>query len=266
MSENCFVVGGAGDQAAAAIGNGIIERGDLSLVLGSSGVVFSPIHKEDVEDNPLQIFMHAVPNTYHIMGVTNGCGLSYKWLKETLFESTDYNTLNEKASASKPLANGLIYLPYLNGERTPHLDPYASGTFIGIRQNTKDSDIIRAVLEGVSYSLKDCYSLLPKQQYHIRASGGGAKGTLWRTILASAFNTSIERIVQDEGGALGVAILAMVADHVYPTIKEATDKIIKVLDVTQPNVKWIEEYSKGYELYKDAYLSLKKYYKKAFEI
>ncbi|MDE7384252.1 MAG: xylulokinase [Anaeroplasmataceae bacterium] len=266
LSENCFVVGGAGDQAAAAIGNGIIERGDLSLVLGSSGVVFSPIHKEDVEDNPLQIFMHAVPNTYHIMGVTNGCGLSYKWLKETLFESTDYNTLNEKASASKPLANGLIYLPYLNGERTPHLDPYASGTFIGIRQNTKDSDIIRAVLEGVSYSLKDCYSLLPKQQYHIRASGGGAKGTLWRTILASAFNTSIERIVQDEGGALGVAILAMVADHVYPSIKVATDKIIKVLDVTQPNVKWIEEYSKGYELYKDAYLSLKKYYKKAFEI
>lgn len=266
LSEICFVVGGAGDQAAAAIGNGIIERGDLSLVLGSSGVVFSPIHKEDVKDNPLQVFMHAVPNTYHIMGVTNGCGLSYKWLKETLFEKENYNTLNEKANSSKPLANGLIYLPYLNGERTPHLDPYATGTFIGIRQNTKDSDIIRAVLEGVSYSLKDCYSLIPKQKYHIRAAGGGSKGNLWRTILASTLNTSIERIVQDEGGALGVAILAMVADHIYPSIKAATDKIIKVLDITEPNVDWVEPYSKGYELYKEAYLSLKKYYKKAFEI
>lgn len=266
LGETCFVVGGAGDQAAAAIGNGIIERGDLSLVLGSSGVVFSPIGKEDVKDNPLQVFMHAVPNTYHIMGVTNGCGLSYKWLKETLFESTDYNTLNEKANSSKPLANGLIYLPYLNGERTPHLDPYATGTFIGIRQNTKNSDIIRAVLEGVSYSLKDCYSLLPKRNYHIRAAGGGAKGNLWRTILASTLNTSIERIVQDEGGALGVAILAMVADHIYPSIKAAADKIIKVLDITEPNSDWVESYSKGYALYKEAYLSLKKYYKKAFEI
>ncbi|MDE7095387.1 MAG: xylulokinase, partial [Anaeroplasmataceae bacterium] len=266
LSEECFVVGGAGDQAAAAIGNGIIERGDLSLVLGSSGVVFSPIGKENVKDNPLQVFMHAVPNTYHIMGVTNGCGLSYKWLKETLFREEEYNILNEKANASKPLANGLIYLPYLNGERTPHLDPYASGTFIGIRQNTSDSDIIRAVLEGVSYSLKDCYSLLPKQKYHIRASGGGAKGTLWRTILASTLNTPIERIVQDEGGALGVAILAMVADHIYPSLKVATDKIIKVLDVTKPNPDWVEDYLKGHELYKEAYSSLKKYYKKAFEI
>lgn len=266
LSTTCFVVGGAGDQAAAAIGNGIIEPGDLSLVLGSSGVVFSPIYKEDIRNNPLQVFMHAVPNTYHVMGVTNGCGLSYKWLKETLFESMDYTSLNDKANASNPLASGLIYLPYLNGERTPHLDPYASGVFIGIRQNTKDCDIIRAVLEGVSYSLKDCYNLLPKGKYHIRASGGGARGKLWRTILASCLDASIERIVQDEGGALGVAILAMVADHVYPSVKVATDQIIKVLDVTNPIKEWVDSYSKGYELYKDAYLSLKKYYKKAFEI
>ena len=266
LNERCFVVGGAGDQAAAAIGNGIIERGDLSIVLGSSGVVFSPIQKEEIQDNPLQVFMHAVPNMYHIMGVTNGCGLSYKWVKETLFDSSSYDELNEKAQASTPLANGLVYLPYLNGERTPHLDPFATGTFIGIRQNTTDSDIIRAVLEGVSYSIKYCYSLLSKNNYHIRASGGGAKGILWRTILASCLNTSIERIVQDEGGALGVAILAMVADHIYPSIKEATQKIIKVLDITSPNLDWVEEYSKGYELYKEAYISLKKYYKKAFEL
>ena len=208
--------------------------------------------------------MHAVPNTYHIMGVTNGCGLSYKWLKEALFPSTEYPKLNEAAEVSKPLANGLIYLPYLNGERTPHLDPYATGTFIGIRQNTNSNDIVRAVLEGVAYSLKDCYSLLPPSKYHIRIAGGGAKGKLWRTIIASCFNEDIERIVQDEGGALGVAILAMVADGIYPSIEHATKQIIEVMDVTHPKPLWVEEYEKGYSLYKDAYLSLKEYYKKAF--
>lgn len=266
LSDRCFVVGGAGDQAAAAIGNGIIERGDLSLVLGSSGVVFSPVDKQDIKETSLQIFMHAVPNTYHIMGVTNGCGLSYKWLKETLFSAKSYAELNDKAGQAHPLAGGLIYLPYLNGERTPHLDPYATGTWIGIRQNTKESDIIRSVLEGVAYSLRDCYHLLPKDSYHIRISGGGAKGHLWRKIIASCLNEKVERIVQDEGGALGVAILAMVADGVYSSIKEATDRIIKVMDETLPDPEWSHSYDKGYELYQAAYLSLKKYYKKAFEI
>lgn len=266
LEESCFIVGGAGDQAAAAIGNGIINRGDLSIVLGSSGVVFSPILKSDLKDNTLQVFMHAVPNTYHIMGVTNGCGLSYKWLKETLFPITDYSSLNELAQQSNPLANGLIYLPYLNGERTPHLDPYATGTFIGIRQNTSQADMIRAVLEGVAFSLKDCYSLLPKQNYHIRISGGGAKGNLWRSIIASILKEPVERIVQDEGGALGVAILAMVADHIYPSIEEATKAIIKTHDITKSNTIWEKPYEVGYEIYKDAYKSLKEYYKKSFNI
>ena len=265
LPESCFIVGGAGDQAAAAIGNGIIERGDVSIVLGSSGVVFSPIVQDDLKENKLQVFMHAVPDTYHIMGVTNGCGLSYKWLKETLFKEISFDVLNQKAKESKPLSNGLIYLPYLNGERTPHLDPYASGTFIGIRQNTEDKDIIRAVLEGVAYSLKDCFALLPKQEYHIRVAGGGAKGELWRKIIASCLDTNIERIVQDEGGALGVAILAMVADHVYPSIKVAAQKIIKTLDVTAPITEWKDVYIKGHNLYQKAYISLKNYYKEAFE-
>ena len=264
LEETCFIVGGAGDQAAAAIGNGIIKPGDLSIVLGSSGVVFSPIYKEDLKDNTLQVFMHAVPNTYHIMGVTNGCGLSYKWLKETFFSQLEYSELNALAGQAFPLARGLIYLPYLNGERTPHLDPYASGTFIGIRQNTSQADFVRAVLEGVAFSLRDCYELLPKQNYHIRISGGGAKGKLWRTIIASVLKEPVERIVQDEGGALGVAILAMVADHTYSSIQEATQKIISVHDLTLPETLWQEPYENGYELYKNAYQSLKNYYKKVF--
>ncbi len=266
LTTQCFVVGGAGDQAAAAIGNGILERGDVSLVLGSSGVVFSPILKEDLSTNQLQVFMHAVPNTYHIMGVTNGCGLSYKWLKEALFMDKEYTTLNGFAEKINPLSDGLLYLPYLNGERTPHMDPYASGTFIGIRQNTTNGHFVRAVLEGVSYSLKDCFTLLPKGKYHIRVSGGGSKGSLWREILASNLQENIERIEQSEGGALGVAILAMVADHIYPSIKAATSAILKVLDTTQPNPLWVKKYEQGYTLYKDAYIHLKEYYKKAFKI
>ena len=266
LSPHCFVVGGAGDQAAAAIGNGIVERGDISIVLGSSGVVFSPIMASDLTKNDLQVFMHAVPNTYHIMGVTNGCGLSYKWLKETLFKEKKYSELNQLAELVNPLSDGLLYLPYLNGERTPHMDPYASGTFIGIRQNTKEGHFIRAVQEGVAYSLKDCFELLPQGKYHIRISGGGAQGDLWRKIIASCLNQNVERIKQSEGGALGVAILAMVADHIYPSIKAATEAIIKVLDITSPDPSWIKEYEKGYELYKDAYLSLKKHYEKAFKI
>ncbi len=266
LSTHCFVVGGAGDQAAAAIGNGITERGDVSVVLGSSGVVFSPILKSDLKENKIQVFMHAVPNTYHIMGVTNGCGLSYKWLKESLFADKDFNELNQKAEEIPPLSSGLIYLPYLNGERTPHMDPYASGTFIGIRQNTTEGHFVRAVLEGVAYSLKDCFELLPNGEYKIRISGGGAKGELWRTIIASCLNEKVERITQAEGGALGVAILAMVADKVYPSVSDATKHIIKTLDVTSPKDSWVQEYKKGHVLYQEAYQSLKKYYEKAFNI
>ena len=146
------------------------------------------------------------------------------------------------------------------------MDPYASGTFIGIRQNTTEGHFVRAVLEGVAYSLKDCFELLPNGEYKIRISGGGAKGELWRTIIASCLNEKVERITQAEGGALGVAILAMVADKVYPSVSDATKHIIKTLDVTSPKDSWVQEYKKGHVLYQEAYQSLKKYYEKAFNI
>ncbi len=265
LDNNCFIVGGAGDQAAAAIGNGVLRKGDINLVLGSSGVVFTPVDKDFAKKTSMQIFMHAIPNTYHIMGVTNGCGLSYKWLKEKILND-DYETLNSYADKSKPLSNGVIYLPYLNGERTPHIDPFATGTFIGLKQNTNRNDIVRSVLEGICYSLRDCFSLLPKAEYNIKLTGGGAKGDLWRNILASVLNNKIIRIKQDEGGALGVAMLAMVADKVYNSIDEAIDKIIKPLDETFPIKLWIDDYEKGYFLYQDLYRSLKEFYKKAYEV
>lgn len=266
LKETCFVVGGAGDQAAAAVGNGILSKGDVSLVLGSSGVVFSPLERMDLEHNQLQVFMHAIPNMYHVMGVTNGCGLSYKWYKEVLGNGKDYNALNEEAQKSCVGANGLMYLPYLNGERTPHLDPYATGTFIGIRQSTTHCDFSRAILEGISYSLKDCFALLPTSEYRVLVSGGGAKGTLWRSILASILEVGVRRIQQEEGGALGVAILAMVANKEYPSIQQACKSILQELDVIHPNPIWRGVYQKRYALYRRSYQCLKSFYKEAFNI
>ena len=264
LDSNCFIVGGAGDQAAGAIGNGIIKKYDASIVLGSSGVVFTPIDKDDIKNiKSMQVFMHAICDTYHVMGVTNGCGLSYKWFKENIASNFSYNDLNELAKDAK---SNIIYLPYLNGERTPHLDPYASGTFIGIRQNTTIGDMVRAVLEGVGYSLKDCFTLLPSGNYMVRISGGGAKGKLWRSIIASILNTSVERIYQQEGGCLGVAILAMVANEEYASINDACEAIISRMDIEKPDKNMVEVYKKGYEIYKKAYLSLKDYYKIAYEV
>ena len=263
LNDKCFIVGGAGDQAAGAIGNGIISKYDASIVLGSSGVVFTPINKADIKEiKAMQVFMHAIPDTYHVMGVTNGCGLSYKWFKENLADDLSYNDLNELASKSN---SDIIYLPYLNGERTPHLDPYASGTFIGIRQNTNIGDLTKAILDGVGYSLKDCFTLLPDGEYHVRISGGGAKGKLWRSIISTILNTPVERIRQQEGGCLGVAILAMVANNEYDSIIDACNSIISSLDVEYPNLELVDKYKEGYELYKKAYLSLKDFYRLSYK-
>ena len=272
FDSNTFVVGGAGDQAAAAIGSGIINPNDISVVLGSSGVVFNPIKKEQINPNlPVQVFMHAIPDTYHIMGVTNGCGLSYKWYKENLcnyeIEKSNrenkpvYEILNEEASLSIPGSNGLLYLPYLNGERTPHNDPYATGVFIGIRQSTTKNDFTRAILEGVAFSLRDCYEMLDKKKYNVYVSGGGAKGKLWREIIASNLKTPLYRIEQSEGGALGVAILAMVAAKEYESIEAACKSIIKIKDSTSPNQTYYEIYDKQYLAFRNCYKSLKDFFK-----
>lgn len=264
LKEDCIIAGGAGDQAAAAIGSGILRKGDVSIVLGSSGVVFSPVNKKDLEHNTLQVFMHAVPNTYHVMGVTNGCGLSYKWWKEQIAKY-DYEQLNEMARMIPAGSNGLVYLPYINGERTPIMDPYASGTFVGIRQNTTLGQMTRSVLEGVSYSLLDCFQLLPKSDYQIRIAGGGSNSLLWRTIIASTLQQNIYRMSQQEGGALGVAILAMVANHEYQSLEEACQSILQIKDKVLPQRDWMDVYQKGYKLYKEIYKGLKNYYELAFK-
>lgn len=269
IKGDCFIVTGGSDQAINALGNGIVKPSDLSISLGSSGVLFSPILKKDIQNQKLEVFMHAIPNLYHTMGVTNGCGLSYKWFKDNLCldlknESKPYELLNKECSKD-PLSNGLIYLPYLNGERTPHLDPYAKGCFLGINNDTKRGDFIRAIFEGISYSMKDCLNLIGEDQNKILICGGLAKGEELREVLATILNKKLIRIENDESGCLGAAILAMVSNKEYNNVYEALDKIIKIKDETLPIKENVNQYETGYYLYQKLYRTLKDYFKEKYE-
>lgn len=262
--KNVFVVGGASDQAAGAIGAGIINANDVSIVLGSSGVVFAPTNKIEVSKNgEFQTFFHAIKNTYHIMGVTNGAGTSLKWCRNSLYDGTKtYDEILSDCEQSQPGANGLFYLPYLMGERTPHLDPDATGCIFGIRNTTQKNDIARSIIEGVSYSLKECYELIPNDKRNVYISGGGAKSRLWKEIIASMIKNNLHRISQDEGPALGVAILAMVAKGEYSDIESACKTIIKDDFITKPNQKLFKKYEEGFIIYKELYQANKLIFKK----
>ncbi len=269
--KDIFVVGGASDQAASALGNGIINSNQISLVLGSSGVVFKPIKKDKINSNiPVQIFMHAIKDTYHMMGVTNGCGLSYSWFKNSLCQNeirlsqekeiSVYDILESELKSVESGSEGLIYLPYINGERTPHNDTFATGSFLGIRPSTTKPMFTRAVIEGICYSLRDCYELFPKASYEVFISGGGAKSNTWVEILATNLKNKIKFNNVTEAGTLGVAILAMVAGKEFLSIEEAIEKIICINKEILPKEEKYVIYDQYFSLFKEAYQSLKKYY------
>ncbi len=263
LKPHTFVVGGAGDQAASAIGNGIVDGKDVSITLGSSGVVFASLQNLEIKNNGLQYFHHAIPHKYHTMGVTNGCGNSLKWYKNNMcqYEASiahaegisayDYLTRNiDKIPAG---CDGLIYLPYLMGERTPNLNPNATGMFIGIRGNTTKDMMTKAIIEGISYSMKDCFQLLDFNPSKVLISGGGSRNPKWCKILASMLNHTVSRVNNDEAGALGVAILAMVADGIYKDVYDACKKIISYKDSFEPNILDYRLYLKYFDVYKKLY-------------
>ncbi|MBE6137229.1 MAG: xylulokinase [Erysipelotrichaceae bacterium] len=259
--ENVFVCAGAGDQAAGAIGNGIISSDDASIVLGSSGVVYSPIDELYIAPNgEVQTFVSANEKKYHVMGVTNGCGTSLKWLRDEMF-NIGYNEMTSLAGEISAGSNSLYYLPYLMGERTPILDTYAKGVFFGIKNTTSKGEMIRAVMEGVGYSIKDCFKLIKGKKTNVLISGGGAKSKLYREIIASMINHPIIQIKQDEGAALGAAILAMVAGGEYKSISEACKAIIQIDSVTKPIKEWVDLYEKCYNIYKKIYINTKEIFK-----
>jgi xylulokinase len=280
LFEGTPVVGGGGDQAAGAVGNGIVKAGIVSSTIGTSGVVFAYTDKVTIDPKGrVHTFCHAVPNTWHVMGVTQGAGLSLKWFrdnfcmaeKETaeLMEIDPYYLMDRQAEKVKPGCDGLIYLPYLMGERTPHLDPDAKGVFFGLSARHTKRDMLRSVMEGVAYSLKDCMEIIKEmgiEVNEVRASGGGGKSKLWRQMQADMFNTNIVTINSSEGPALGAALLAGVGAGIYSSVPEACETAIKRVSTQQPNSENTTVYNKYYSVYKDIYISLKTQFKKINEI
>ncbi|AGX44264.1 xylulokinase [Clostridium saccharobutylicum] len=271
LQVNTPVVGGAGDQAAGAIGNGIVSEGIISTVIGTSGVVFAATDTPRFDEKGrVHTLCHAVPNKWHIMGVTQGAGLSLNWFKRTFcakeVEESDktkvniYDILTKKASKSKPGSNGIIYLPYLMGERTPHIDPNVKGAFLGVSLINNHDDFVRSILEGVSFSLKNCLDIIENMNVNIseiRVSGGGAESDVWRQILADIFQHSLTTVKASEGGALGVAILAGVGAGIYESVEDACNRIVKGKEKVNPNTDLKDLYSKIYETYNSAYPRIK---------
>ncbi len=274
------VVGGGADNTCGAVGNGIVRTGRLSASIGSSGVVFC--HTDEVKiDSGLRVhtFCHSVPHKWYVMGVTQGAGLSFRWLRDNiglseiqvgnLCDISAYDLLAAQAFQAKPGCEGLIFLPYLMGERTPHLDANAKGVFFGLTARHTRADMIRSVMEGVAYSLRDCLEIIKGMGLEIgeiRATGGGARSPLWRQIQADINGHEMVTINVTEGPAFGAAILAGVGAGVYSSIEEATDGIIEITSYTEPiegNVRLYEEY---YEIYRSLYPALKPNFDKVSKI
>jgi xylulokinase len=254
-------VGGGGDQASSAVGNGIVEVGIVSCTLGTSGVVFA--HMEDVAYDPagrVHTFCHAVRGKWHVMGVTQGAGLSLQWFRNQMAPGTEYDSLTAEAALAPAGAQGLFWLPYLMGERTPHLDATARGGWIGLTAKHQRSDLIRAVIEGVSYSQCDCLDIIEGLGIavrSVRASGGGARSPFWRQLLADIFNKLVVTLETQEGSAYGAALLALAGTGEYASIPEVCRAAIRETDCVRPRPAEAAFYAKAHQVYGALYPPLK---------
>ncbi|MBZ5723746.1 MAG: xylulokinase [Acidobacteriia bacterium] len=258
------VVGGAGDQAASAVGNGIVEPGIVSCTIGTSGVVFA--HMEQVAYDPagrVHTFCHAVRDRWHVMGVTQGAGLSLQWFRNQLAPGTAYDALTALAAQSPPGAQGLFWLPYLMGERTPHLDAAARGGWIGLTASHTRADLVRALLEGVSYSLRDCLDIVQElgvAANSVRASGGGAVSAFWRQLLADVLDQRVVTLETQEGSAYGAALLALAGTGEYASVPEVCRAAIRETGSVSPEPASAAFYEKGHRIYQALYPALKPIY------
>lgn len=275
LSDDTKVVGGAGDNAAAAVGTGVVRDGTAFTTIGTSGVVFA--HSSQVTIDPkgrVHTCCCAVPGAWHVMGVTQGAGLSLKWFKDNFCqdyiqeaEKQDvdvYDLINRDVALVKAGSDKLLYLPYLMGERTPHLDPDCRGVFFGLSAIHTKAHMLRAVMEGVSYSLSDCNDILREMGIEVgemMACGGGGKSPIWRQMLADMYDCEVKTVEQTEGPALGVAILAGVGCGIYESVEAACDAMISEDKSTGPESGQAELYKKYHALYKKLYEDLKDSYK-----
>jgi len=260
------VVAGAGDQAAGAVGMGIVKPGAVSATIGTSGVVFAATSKPVLEPKGrIHTFCHAIPDRWHLMGVTQGAGLSLRWFRDQFGAGRDdgrdpYERLADEAGRTPPGAGGLLWAPYLMGERTPHLDPNARGALVGITAQHTRAHVIRAILEGVAFSLRDSLTLFQEIGVpieSIRLGGGGGRSPLWQQIQADIYGMPVELIEADEGAAYGAALLAGVGVGVWPSVETACEAAVRVAKRVQPNPKTAALMNLQYQEYRKVYPGLR---------
>jgi xylulokinase len=240
---------------------GVTAPGPVSVVLGTSGVAFAVLPRADVEqDGSAHVFCHAVPGAWHAMGVMLSAGGALRWFRDAFAPGEPYEGLIAEAARWEPGTEGLLFLPYLTGERTPHADPRARGAFTGLSQRHDRGALVRALLEGVAYGLRDSLEVLRSLGCRIevgRASGGGARSDLWLEIVASVLGLPLERTEVEEGAAYGAALLGGVAGGVFADVREAVEACVRVRDAIEPDPDWEESYADGYRRYRSLYPALR---------
>jgi xylulokinase len=266
LAEGTPVVAGAGDQAAGAIGMGIVKAGCVSATIGTSGVVFAATDQPFLDpQGRLHTFCHAIPERWHVMGVTQAAGLSLRWFRDTFgivagAAGSPYESLSREAAQIPAGADGVLWAPYLMGERTPHLDSEVRGALIGLAASHGRGHIIRAILEGVAFSLKDSLTIFAEigvPVSDIRLGGGGALSPLWRQVQADVYGKPVSQLVAEQGAAHGAAILAGVGAGLWPSVDAACAQFVQIASVVAPEQSDSDKLQRQYELYRAIYPALK---------
>jgi xylulokinase len=253
------VAAGAGDQGAGAVGMGILAPGSVSATIGTSGVVFAATDAPTMDRlGRLHTFCHAAPGRWHVMGVTNGAGLSLRYFRDTFTPINSYDELAALAGDVPAGSDGLLWAPYLFGERTPHLDAEARAAFVGITASHTRAHFVRAVMEGVAFSLRDTFTLIAELGIpveSIRLGGGGARGALWRQIQADVYGMAVERLEAEEGGAFGAALLAGTGVGAWESVEAACAATVRAAETIAP--KHAEAMDRAYRVYRRVYPALR---------
>ena len=261
LKAGTIIVAGAGDNAAGAIGMGVTHPGTMSATIGTSGVVFGVTDRAKLDlQGRIHTLCHAIPNRWHNTGVTLSAGFSLKWFRQNFGEGKSFDELSEDAAKIPSGSDGAIWLPYLMGERTPHLDANARAAFIGLTASHTKAHLTRSVMEGVAFSLRDSFEIFKESGVEvssIRLGGGGATSKIWRQIQADVYGQKVEVLEADEGAAFGAAILAGVGAGVWKNVDEACEKTIRVAETVEPNSESVEILNRNYEAYKLLYKALR---------
>lgn len=268
LKAGTAVIAGAGDQAAGAVGLGIVRPGMISATIGTSGVVFAATNNPALDPKGrVHTFCHAIPGRWHVMGVTQGAGLSLRWFRNQFGVAASdtlggdpYDSLTAEAASVQPGAENLLWTPYLMGERTPHLDPDARAALVGLTASHTRAHVVRAILEGVAFSLRDSFEILKELNVPcktIRLGGGGARSALWQQIQADIYGQAVEIMEAEEGAAYGVALLAGVAAGTWPSVETACDEVIRTRSRVEPDPEAVKVLDRQYRSYVAIYPALR---------